>query len=85
MAILHAHIALVYAIRLNGRLRVSPKLRRRGLGFRRSLGEEVWGFDVLESIAADLERLRLLREHEIGVRVVTDEEGNLLLRPVGEG
>ena len=40
--------------------------------------------DALESIAADLERLRLLREHEIGVRVVTDEEGNLLLRPVGE-
>ena len=31
-----------------------------------------------------LERLRMLREHEMGVRVV-DEEGSLLVRPVGEG
>src|SRR4028118_929311 len=36
-------------------------------------------------LAADVERLRLLREHELGVRVVPDEEGNLLIRPVGEG
>ena len=41
--------------------------------------------EALECLAADVERLRLLREHELGVRVVTDEEGNLLIRPVGEG
>ena len=38
-------------------------------------------FDALEHIAAELERLRLLREHELGVRV-EDEEGTLLVRPV---
>jgi hypothetical protein len=37
-------------------------------------------FDALESIAADLERLLLLREYELlGVRVVNDDEGNLLV------
>jgi len=41
--------------------------------------------EALECLAADVERLRLLREHELGVRVVPDEEGNLLIRPVGEG
>ena len=41
--------------------------------------------EALERLAADVERLRLLREHELGVRVVPDEEGNLLIRPVGEG
>ena len=32
--------------------------------------------EALELIAAELERLRLLREHELGVRVV-DNEGSL--------
>ena len=41
--------------------------------------------EALECLAADVERLRLLREHELGVRVVSDEEGNLLIRPAGEG
>ncbi|HEV8045748.1 MAG TPA: hypothetical protein VGP38_11245 [Rubrobacter sp.] len=36
--------------------------------------------DALESIAADLERLLLLREYELGVRVVNDE-GSLLVKP----
>ena len=40
--------------------------------------------DALESIAAELERLRFLREDEMGVRVV-DEEGSLLVRPAEEG
>ena len=38
--------------------------------------------DALESIAADLERLVLLRENELGVHVVNDEEGNLSVKPV---
>ena len=37
--------------------------------------------DALESIAADLERLVLLREYELGVHVVNDG-GNLLVKPV---
>jgi hypothetical protein len=37
--------------------------------------------DVLESIAADLERLLLLREYELGVHVVNDE-GSLAVKPV---
>ncbi len=37
--------------------------------------------DALESIAADLERLLLLREYELGVRVV-NAEGNLSVKPV---
>ena len=40
--------------------------------------------DALENIAAELERLRLLMEHEIGVRVVEDE-GNIYVRPAEEG
>jgi len=39
--------------------------------------------DALEAIAAELERLRLLREHELGVRVHEDE-GNIFVRPVEE-
>jgi hypothetical protein len=31
--------------------------------------------DALENIAAELERLRVLREHELGVRVEQDEHG----------
>ena len=37
--------------------------------------------DALESIAADLERLLLLREYELDVRVVNDG-GNLSVKPV---
>lgn len=37
--------------------------------------------EVLETIAGELEKLRLLNEHELGARVV-DEEGSLLVRPV---
>jgi len=37
--------------------------------------------DALEVIAAELERLRILREHELGVRVENDE-GNLYVKPV---
>ena len=40
--------------------------------------------DALECIAAELERLRVLREHDIGVRV-EDEEGSLFVRPDEEG
>ncbi len=36
--------------------------------------------DALESIAAELERLRLLREYELSARVV-NEEGSLFVRP----
>jgi hypothetical protein len=36
--------------------------------------------DALEVIAAELERLRILREHELGVRVENDE-GNLYVKP----
>ena len=39
--------------------------------------------DALETIAAELEKLRLLREHELSVRGV-DEEGTLLVRPIDE-
>ena len=37
--------------------------------------------DALESIAAELERLRILREHELGAHVV-DEEGSLYVATV---
>ena len=37
--------------------------------------------DALESIAAELERLRILREHEMGVRVEEDE-GSIFVTPV---
>jgi hypothetical protein len=37
--------------------------------------------DALKSIAAELERLRILREHELGVRV-EEEEGSLYVAPV---
>ena len=37
--------------------------------------------DALESIAADLERLLLLREYELGVHVVNDG-GSLGVKPV---
>jgi hypothetical protein len=40
--------------------------------------------EALEHIAAELERLRMLRERELGARVV-DVEGTLVVRPVGEG
>lgn len=36
--------------------------------------------DALEVIAAELERLRVLKEHELGVRV-HEVEGNLSVRP----
>lgn len=36
--------------------------------------------DALENIAAELERLRVLMEHELAVRVV-DNEGTLNVRP----
>lgn len=32
--------------------------------------------DALEVIAAELERLRVLKEHELGVRVEEDEDGS---------
>lgn len=38
--------------------------------------------EALEGISVNLERLLILREYELGVRVVSDEEGNLLIRPV---
>jgi hypothetical protein len=37
--------------------------------------------DALENIAAEVERLRILREHELGVRG-EDEEGTLRVMPV---
>ena len=46
---------------------------------------EVRTLDALESLAADLERLRLLKEYELGVWAVVDEAGNLLVKPVEEG
>ena len=36
--------------------------------------------EALEHVAAELEKLRMLREHEMGVRV-EDEEGSLFVRP----
>jgi hypothetical protein len=39
--------------------------------------------DALEVIASNLERLRLLKEHELGVRV-HEVEGTLVVRPVEE-
>ena len=39
--------------------------------------------DALEIIAAELERLRILREHERGAQVV-DEEGSLYVAPALE-
>ena len=40
--------------------------------------------EALELIAAELEKLRLLKEREIGMQVV-DEEGSLFVRTVAEG
>jgi len=40
--------------------------------------------DALEHIGLELERLRALKEHELGVRVEEDE-GSLYVRPVEEG
>ena len=40
--------------------------------------------DALENIAAELERLRVLKEHELGLRVV-DNEGTLNVRPDADG
>jgi hypothetical protein len=37
--------------------------------------------DALENIAAELERLRILKEHKLGVRVENDE-GSLYVKPV---
>jgi hypothetical protein len=37
--------------------------------------------EALENIAVELERLRMLKEHEMGVRV-ENEEGTLLVKPV---
>ena len=39
--------------------------------------------EALGHVAAELEKLRILREHELGVLVV-DEEGSLLVRPAEE-
>ena len=39
--------------------------------------------DALENIAAELERLRLLREHELGVRV-SHEASDPQVTPVGK-
>ena len=36
--------------------------------------------EALEHVAAELEKLRILREHEMGVRVV-DDEGTLRVTP----
>jgi hypothetical protein len=35
-----------------------------------------WGLDALELIAAELERLRVLKEHELGVRLEHPPEGD---------
>ena len=40
--------------------------------------------EALEHVAAELEKLRMLREHEMGVRVM-DEEGSLFVRPAEKG
>lgn len=40
--------------------------------------------EVLATIAAEFEKLRLLKERELGVRV-EDEEGSLFVRPAEEG
>ena len=40
--------------------------------------------EALEHVAGELEKLRMLREHEMGVRV-EDEEGSLFVRPTEEG
>jgi hypothetical protein len=39
--------------------------------------------EALEHIGLELERLRHLKEHELGARVVEDE-GAMFVRPVGE-
>ena len=36
--------------------------------------------EALEHVAAELEKLRILREYEMGARVV-DEEGSVFVRP----
>ena len=35
-----------------------------------------WGLDALELIAAELEQLRILKEHELGVRLEHPPEGD---------
>ena len=40
--------------------------------------------EALEHVAGELEKLRILREHEMGVRMV-DEEGTLLVKPAEKG
>ncbi len=41
--------------------------------------------ETVEVIAAELERLRILKEHELGVRVEYDEDGPYVLaKPVEE-
>ena len=40
--------------------------------------------EALELLAEEVEKLRLLREHEMGVRVVY-VEGDLFVRPAQEG
>jgi len=40
--------------------------------------------DALELIAAELERLRILKEHELGVRLEEDPEGNGPYVPIVE-
>ena len=40
--------------------------------------------EALELLAEEVEKLRMLREHEMGVRV-EDEEGSLFVRPTEEG
>ena len=39
--------------------------------------------EALEHIAAELERLRMLREYELGAKV-EDEEGSVFVRPDAE-
>ncbi len=40
--------------------------------------------EAVEVIAAELERLRLLKEHELGVRVEEDEHGPYVLAKPAE-
>ncbi len=40
--------------------------------------------EALELLAEEVEKLRMLREHEMGVRIVY-EGGVLYVRPAGEG
>jgi hypothetical protein len=42
----------------------------------REMNELTRAVDALEVIAAELERLRVLKEHELGVRLEESEEGH---------